>query len=1048
MSDIMRPISFPQLIEWVMEEAKMHHTILSVARSKIYYKKNSQLIKLWDETLDTPIGSAAGPHTQLAQNIAAAYLCGGRFFELKTVQILDALEFPKPCIWAEDEGYNTEWSTELTLENAFDEYVKAWFLVHFLQKECFNQDERRFMFNMSVGYSLQGIKSPKVDRFIESLKDAANTKVFKECKASLLENLKRFEKVDQEYIERISSNICTSITLSTMHGCPPAEIEAITRYLIEEKKLHTFVKMNPTLLGYRYVRDIFDRMGYSYIDLKQESFTHDLQYADGIAMLTRLKEFAKEHNREFGIKLSNTLPVRITQGELPGDEMYMSGRALYPLTINLAFKLASEFKGDIRISYSGGADFFNVAQIFETGIRPITLATSLLKPGGYTRFKEMAERLQPKLDNQEMDHIDLAKLKALAESAFQNVHHRKDQRPNARRKIARRLPMTDCFTAPCSEGCPIGQDIPEYTRLVGEERYSKAFEVVVAKNPLPFITGTICNHNCMNYCTRLDYEESIKIRDMKLLAAQNGYDSYMKNIKSRADTQRKPKKGLKTAIIGGGPSGLAAGYFLAKAGFDVTVMDKRERAGGTVEYVIPAFRISREAISKDIKLIENMGVRLQLGVNPEFSISKLKSEGYTYIYIAIGASKTKRLELEGDSEKVLGAIPFLEAFNTSKEKLNLGKHVAVIGGGNSAVDAARAAKRVQGVEKVYTIYRRTKAEMPADLEELESAVDEGIIFKELLTPISLRNGILTCQKMELGQPDESGRRRPIPKIGEIEEFSIDTVLSAIGEQVDYGLLQRNGIEMDANGNFVCDPSTLETNLENVFLGGDALTGPSTVIEGMAQGIKAAQVIAAREGLSVEDKRQEHIAFDRETRLQQITSKKGVLKESFPNWGEAQRCLECKTLCNICTEVCPNRANVMIKTTGSGAGFGDHNQILHIDGMCNECGNCATFCPYDGAPYREKLTLYWTEEDFALSQNSGFLFLENEAQPNVKVRFKGKTAIVSLDQEGQGKGILPEDVYVMIKTVATEYRYLFTNPSRRLQEFTLEVTEVAGGDTKK
>ncbi|WP_407312137.1 hypothetical protein [Desulfosporosinus sp. SB140] len=218
------------------------------------------------------MGPAAGPNTQLAQNIIASYMSGSRFFELKTVQILDQLEIEKPCIWAEDECYNTEWSTELSVQGAFSEYMKAWFILHILQKELFEQDGRRFMFNMSVGYDLKGIQSPKIDWFIEGLKDASNIEIFKDYKRILLEEVDRFQYVDRNFIESISPNVCNSITLSTLHGCPPEEIEAIAKYLLSEKNLHTFVKMNPTLLGYDNVRNAFDKMGYTYIELKEAHF--------------------------------------------------------------------------------------------------------------------------------------------------------------------------------------------------------------------------------------------------------------------------------------------------------------------------------------------------------------------------------------------------------------------------------------------------------------------------------------------------------------------------------------------------------------------------------------------------------------------------------------------------------------------------------------------------------------------------------------------------------------------------------------------------------
>ena len=1015
MSDKMRSISFKKLLNWVLEELNNEQEIFGIPKSKFYHKENDAYIKLFGETLDSPLGPAAGPNTQLAQNIVAAYLVGSRFFELKTVQILDELEFPKPCIRADDECYNTEWSTELSIQGALVEYIKAWFMVHFLQKELFNQEKRTFMFNMSVGYDLKGIQSPKVDAFIEGMKDASDTDIFKECVRVLKEEVHRFKNVDEAYIDSISPYICNSITLSTMHGCPPEEIEAISKYLISEKKLNTFVKMNPTLLGYDFVRKTFDKMGYNYISLKEESFTHDLQYNDGVAMLHRLKAFAKEHNVFFGVKLSNTLPVKITQGELPGEEMYMSGRSLYPLTINLAYKLAAEFNGDLKISYSGGADAFNVSRIFATGIRPITVATTILKPGGYYRLKQMVEILEPELDNLESDRIDLDKLKALAESSVSDVNHLKEKRKVKSRKISQKLPLLDCFKAPCTVGCPIGQDIPGYIRLVNEGRYNEAYEVIISKNPLPFITGTICNHNCMTKCTRHDYDESVLIREMKRVAAEKGYKAFMEKI---AKENRKAG-GSKVAVIGAGPSGLAAGYFLARAGFDVTIFDKRKRAGGTVEYVIPNFRIAREAIKNDVELIKSMGVKFALGIKEDFDVNKLKEEGFKYIYIAIGAGKTSAFDIEGDRDKVLGALSFLESYNENSENIDLGKNVAVIGGGNSAMDAARAAKRVKGVEKVYIVYRRTREFMPADQEELKLALEDGVIFKELLTPVSLKEGKLTCQVLELGEADASGRRKPVVKEGEFEELEVDTVLMAIGEKVDHDVLRRNGIQVDDKGTISINPDTFETNLENVFIGGDALFGPSTVVEAIAHASKASEAIIDKEKFS----RYKYTLdlFEKEKQHNEIVSRRGILRGFESEDAESERCLECNKVCNICSEVCPNRANVMIKVEGV---LKNRNQILHIDGMCNECGNCAIFCPHEGAPYKEKLTLFWNEEDFNDSDNSGFLLVKDGDNPEFLVRVDGKVEKVRFQPDGTTSSEIEPAILNMIWTVYKNYSYLF------------------------
>lgn len=1016
MSDVMRPIPFKKLLNWLREEARCYRRIFGIPEEKFYRKKDGTLLPLFGEHLATPLGPAAGPHTQLAQNIVAAYLGGGRFFELKTVQILDDLDIPKPCITAQDECYNVEWSTELSVEEAFGEYVKAWFLLHVLEREWGLPGPRSFMFNMSVGYDLEGIKSPKVDRFIEGLKDASSSPVFQECKAVLREELGTFSALDEEFIENISPRICSSVTLSTLHGCPPGEIEAICKYLLGEKGLHTFVKLNPTLLGYEFVQRALAGLGYDYVQLKEESFAHDLQYGDALELLRRVAAFAEERGLGFGVKLSNTLPVKIARGELPGEEMYMSGRALYPLTINLAAKLAAEFEGRLKISYAGGADAFNIARIFQSGIWPITVATTLLKPGGYARLKQMAEELEPHLARNGDGLVDVQQLQKLAADALRDVNYHKERRSVESRKVSRPLPLTDCFIAPCTAGCPIGQDVPDYIRLIGEGRYREAYEVIVDKNPLPFTTGTLCPQFCATKCTRLDYEEPVCIRALKKVAAERGHGSYP------FPGRREGGGAAKVAVIGAGPAGLAAGYFLARNGVKVTVFDHRERPGGTVAWVIPDFRISGEYLEKDLDLIRGAGVEFQLGVNPDFTVKGLREEGYQYIVLAIGAGRANPLNLKDGSEGAIDVLEFLEQFNRDKKALKLGKRVAVIGGGNSAMDAARAALRVEGVEEVYVVYRRTRKYMPVDREELEAALREGVILKELLAPYSWSGGVLRCQKMELGEPDASGRRRPVPVQGEFEDVKVDTVIAAIGQQVDYDILKRNGIQVDEAGRIAADPDTCETNVANVFVAGDARTGPSTIVQAMAEGRKVARAILEKEGLAPE-KAAPWPSFDGERRRQEIIQKKGLLQAAFPEAAEEhRRCLECGYLCNLCVEVCPNRANVAVEVKGEA--LRDPNQIIHVDGMCNECGNCATFCPYDGAPYKDKFTLFWSEEDFNNSRNDGFLLLGDGEQPLFRVRRGDKVLEVQFDAAGRADKELEPGLRDLLWTTYKEHRYLF------------------------
>lgn len=393
MSDRMHPIPFPQLLNWVMAEWRDSGSVFGC--HKIYHADPERYIDFVGHRIETPVGPAAGPNTQLAQNIVAAYVCGGRIFELKTVQIIDGedLHVSKPCILAEDEGYNCEWSTELTVPQAFEEYVKAWFLLNLLSKELELGRQDGFAFNMSVGYDLAGIRSKKIDDFIEGLKDASQTRIFKRCKQQLLDFLPRCKRMTAADVEAISPHICDNISLSTMHGCPAGEIERIALYLIEEKGLNLFLKCNPTLLGYDYVRQALDELGFQYIQFSREQFDNDLQYEDAVPMLRRLRDRSAQLGRRFGVKLTNTFPVKVLRGELPDETMYMSGRTLLPLSLGVAEKLSAEFDGQLPISYCGGANAQNIVAILATGIQPITVCTDLLKPGGYHRLNSMALNL-------------------------------------------------------------------------------------------------------------------------------------------------------------------------------------------------------------------------------------------------------------------------------------------------------------------------------------------------------------------------------------------------------------------------------------------------------------------------------------------------------------------------------------------------------------------------------------------------------------------------------------------------------------------------------
>ncbi|UYZ37112.1 putative selenate reductase subunit YgfK [Clostridium beijerinckii] len=1004
MSDKMQRIPFEKMLTWITRELKEKESIFGVHKDKFYYNETGKSITLFNEKLSSPIGPAAGPNSQLTQNIVCAYLTGSRFIELKTVQVIDGedITVSKPCINAQDEGYNVEWSTELKVSEAFDEYVKAWFLLHVLMKELKFANERDFMFNMSVGYDLKGIKSSKIDTYIKGMQDASSTKIWTECQETLLSHIDMFSEFTKEDLEKISPNICSSITISTLHGCPANEIESIASYFLEEKKLNTYIKMNPTLLGEKFVKETLTAMGYDYIVLNGHHFTNDLQYSDGVAMLKRLKAVANNLNLEIGVKLTNTLPAKIINNELPGEEMYMSGRALFPLSISLASKLAKEFNGDLQISYSGGADFFNIDKILSTGISPITFATSILKPGGYERITQMAKKVEKQL-NGKISGINVEILEGIVKETINDKHYRKELRLVNSRKLNSNLQFYDCAVAPCSVGCPINQQIPQYTALVGQKKYDEAFSIIAIDNALPAITSTICNHKCQTKCTRIDYDESVSIRDLKQIAVLNAQDKFIESIES-TDI----RTGKKVVIIGAGPAGLSLALFLRRNGVDVTVRDRKESALGVVEHVIPEFRISSEMIKKNLEMVKKQGVKFQFCVDENINLKELKKE-YDYVVLAIGAWKPGKISLIDCDNKAINAISFLEKYKKQKGNIALGKKVCVIGGGDVAMDAARSAKRVSGVEEVSIIYRRTKKYMPADNEEIELAISEGILLKELLTPISINDGKLTCEKMILGDRDASLRRGSVGT-GEITTLDADTVIIAAGEKIDSNLLRQNEINLDSN-EFPIVNEKLETNIANVYAIGDLKKGPSTIVNAIADAKTVTKDILAKEGLS-SDFKQKGYCTDEKI----LYGRKGILGDSKSCEEEADRCLGCKNICELCVDVCPNRANVMINVNSD---FVSNHQIIHLDGMCNECGNCGIFCPHKGNPYKDKITVFWSKEDFENSDNKGF-FIENLEKGICLVRTE-ESDIISYTASQQSA--VSKEMASLIQTCIDKYDYI-------------------------
>ena len=387
--------------------------------------------------------------------------------------------------------------------------------------------------------------------------------------------------------------------------------------------------------------------------------------------------------------------------------------------------------------------------------------------------------------------------------------------------------------APCSHTCPAGVDVPRYLRLIGLGQFDQALAVIREKIPFPSICGHVCPHPCEAKCRRGQVDEAIAIRALKRFATESGNGLW------KAKTKIAPATDKRVAIIGSGPAGLTAANYLSKQGHAVTVFEALPEPGGMMRYGIPEYRLPREVLAKEIEEIRNKGVDIRTNTKVN-SLDELFEDGYDAIFLAIGAHQGAKLGIEGeDSPEVMEGVSFLREISMGN-KVEVGDRVAVIGGGNVAIDASRTALRL-GAREVTLIYRRTRAEMPASREEVEEALHEGVKIEFLTAPtrIESKDGTvtLTCTRMELGAVDASGRRRPVPIEG--NEFSpdFDTVITAIGQTPEAP--EQFGLPLGKGNTFQVDPDTLATSREGVFTGGDAVTGPSTVIEAIAAGRRAA-----------------------------------------------------------------------------------------------------------------------------------------------------------------------------------------------------------------
>ena len=397
------------------------------------------------------------------------------------------------------------------------------------------------------------------------------------------------------------------------------------------------------------------------------------------------------------------------------------------------------------------------------------------------------------------------------------------------------------LTSPCKANCPAHMNVQGYVRLVAKGKFKEALAVMKEDNPFPAICGRVCDHPCESYCNRGEIDEPVAINMIKRFVA---------DLDLSAETRYVPKvqekREERIAVAGAGPAGLSCAYFLARKGYPVTVFEKGSLLGGMLTAGIPSYRLPRDIIDAEIQVIQDLGVDIQTGVEfgKDTTVEQLRNEGYKAFFIGIGAQECKNLGVDGeDLEGVFPGIEFLDKINAGGSE-TLGNRVAVIGGGNVAFDAVRTAKRL-GAKEAFIIYRRTADEMPANADEIKEAQDEGIQIHFLTQPVRIieadgRVSRVECVKMALGAPDESGRRAPKPVAGSEFTLEVDAVITALGQESDWACLTPEcACQLTDWGTINVDPVTFQSDDPDIFAGGDAVTGPQTVIEAIAGGKEAA-----------------------------------------------------------------------------------------------------------------------------------------------------------------------------------------------------------------
>ena len=503
----------------------------------------------------------------------------------------------------------------------------------------------------------------------------------------------------------------------------------------------------------------------------------------------------------------------------------------------------------------------------------------------------------------------------------------------------------DTGTAPCKTACPAHIAVQGYIKMAAQGRYLDALKLIKQDNPFPAVCGSICNRRCEEACTRGNVDNPVAIDEIKKFIAEQELSAEKRYIPplrtKRATLEPYPQK---IAVIGAGPAGMSCAYFLANMSYKVTVFDKNAVPGGMLTLGIPSFRLDKDVVNAEIDVLRQMGVEFRCGVEvgKDITIQQLREQGYKGFFLAIGAQKSAPLGVKGDDlAGVFGGIDFLREVNLGS-KPEIGAKVAVIGGGNVAMDVCRTAVRL-GADEVYVIYRRSQDEMPADKEEVAEAMAEGVKFRFLNAPAEIlgENGRVKALKveiMELGEADEKGRRKPVGT-GRFEEIEVSAVIGAIGQKIDLGGIDAEGMVMNLNGTIAADPVTLQTAQPDIFVGGDVYTGPKFAIDAIAAGREGAvslhRFVHEGQSLTIARNRRHFIELDKNNVVIPVDGFDSAKRQSV-----AHDASKAKTFSNDRITFTEDQVKKeAARCLGCGATEVDENR-------CLGCGLCTTRCEFD------------------------------------------------------------------------------------------------------